>query len=68
MTDAQFTAMAQLLRLRDGAAQDAARLVLVNGHAPGEVASLTGISPASVSNSVGRIKRGLELARIAVAA
>lgn len=68
MTAAQFTALAQLLRLRDGAAQDAARLVLVNGRTPGQAATETGISPASVSNAVSRIKRGLELARIAVAA
>lgn len=68
MTHTQFNALAQLLRLRDGPARDAARMVLVDGHAPGEVATLTGLSPAGVSNAVGRIKRGLELARTAVAA
>jgi len=68
MTAGQFAALAQLLRLRAGAAQDAARMVLVDGHAPGEVAALTGLSPASVSNAVSRMRRGLDLAKVAATA
>lgn len=65
MTGAQFDALATLLRLRTGAAQEAARLVLVHGHQPGEAAALMGLSAASVSNAVSRMRRGLELARVA---
>ena len=66
MTTDQFSALATLLRLRAGAAQEAARLVLVLGHKPSEAAALTGLSAASVSNAVSRMRRGLELARQAV--
>jgi len=65
MTADQFSALSQLLRLREGPAQEAARLVLVFGHAPGEAAALCGLSAASVSNAVTRMRRGLNLARSA---
>lgn len=62
----QFDALAQLLKLRAGAAQEAARLVLVDGHRPSDAAVLMGLSLAGVSNAVSRVRRGLELARTAV--
>ncbi|MDE2022051.1 MAG: hypothetical protein KGI71_04070 [Patescibacteria group bacterium] len=65
MTEAQFAALAHLLSLRTGAAQEAARLVLVHGHRPTDAAAATGLSVASVSNAVARVRRGLELARSA---
>ncbi|OGA97122.1 MAG: hypothetical protein A3E79_00115 [Burkholderiales bacterium RIFCSPHIGHO2_12_FULL_61_11] len=68
MTTAQFAAIAKLLRVRDGAAREAACLVLVDGHRPSEAARLTGLSASSVSNAVSRFKRGLELAQVAAAA
>lgn len=67
LTPAAFAALAQLLRVRDGAAREAASLVLVYGHQPSDAARLAGLSPASVSNAVSRFRRGLELARLAAA-
>jgi hypothetical protein len=65
MTAAQFAALAQLLRIRTGAARDAAELVLVCGHTPSTAAGATGLSLAGVCNAVSRVRRGLELARLA---
>jgi DNA-directed RNA polymerase specialized sigma24 family protein len=65
MTAAAFAALARLLRLRPGGAQDAARLVLVEGMRPTDAAALSGVSPASASNTITRMRRGLELARTA---
>lgn len=67
MTPAQFTAAAQLLQLRHGPAQEAARLVLVDNYRQVDAAAATGLSVASVSNAVTRIRRGLDLARLATA-
>lgn len=63
MTSKQFSALAELLRLRGGAAQEAARLVLVESLAPSDAARRTGASPQAVSNAVTRCRAGLELAR-----
>lgn len=65
MTPEQFAALAQLLRLRGGPAQEAARLVLVDGLRPSEAAERTGSALQNVSSAVSRMRRGLELARIA---
>ena len=64
MTAAQFNALAQLLRVRDGPAREAACMVLVDGLPPSEAARLTGLSPAGVSNAVSRMRRGLVLAQL----
>lgn len=66
MTDAQFSALAELLRLRGGASQEAARLVLVDGIAPAEAARQAGTTPQATSNALASCRRGLELARRAV--
>ncbi len=54
MTSEQFTAIAKLIRSSGGAAQDAARMVLVDGSAPGVAALTTGLSPQAVSNVLRR--------------
>ncbi|WP_003294377.1 hypothetical protein [Stutzerimonas stutzeri] len=65
MTGEQFGALAELLRLRGGASQEAARLVLVEGLAPAEAARQAGTTPQAVSNALASCRRGLELARVA---
>lgn len=63
MTPDQFAALAELLRLRGGASEDAARLVLVEGLTPAEAARQAGASPQAVSNALARCRRGMELAK-----
>lgn len=63
MTPDQFDALAELLRLRGGASQEAARLVLVNGLSPTEAARKAGITPQAMSNALASCRRGLDLAR-----
>ena len=65
MTSTQFDALAQLLRLRAGPQQAAARLVLVVGLAPADAARLAGVSPSALGNTLGACSRGLTLARLA---
>lgn len=56
MTPAQFYVVARLIRSSEPA-REAARLVLVDGLAPGVAALQAGVSPQSVSNATGRVKR-----------
>lgn len=65
MNEAQFAALAQLLRMQDGPSLTAARMVLVDGARPVDAAALAGISPPGASQAAARMRRGLELARIA---
>lgn len=65
MTPAQFDALATLLRLQSGRSRYAARLVLVDGLAPGAAAVATGVSAQAVSNAVRRCRAGLQLAKAA---
>ncbi|ODU08013.1 MAG: repressor [Rubrivivax sp. SCN 71-131] len=65
MTAAQFAALAELLRLRGGPAQEGARLVLVDGLAPAEAARWAGLQPSAISNALTRCRTGLRLAQIA---
>jgi len=60
MTSAQFEILAQLTRAREPA-KTAARAVLLDGITPADAARLTGLSPQSVSNTVGRY-RGFDAA------
>lgn len=62
MTPDQFLALAQLLRLRAGLAQDAARMVLVDGVSQADAARSTGLTPQAVHNAVKRVQAGHELA------
>jgi predicted DNA-binding protein (UPF0251 family) len=57
MTPRRFSAIARLIRMRRGAAEEAARLVLVDGLRPIEAARRLGLSPQSVSNAVTRVRR-----------
>lgn len=63
MTADQFDALAELLRLRQSASREAARLVLVDGLSVGDAAARTGISSPAVSNALASCQRGIELAR-----
>lgn len=65
MTAEQFAALAQLLRMQDGPSLTAARLVLVDGVRQVEAAALAGISTAGAHNAVARLRRGMELAKVA---
>lgn len=62
MTPAQFDALAQLLRLREGPARDAARMALVDELRPVDIASLLGMTPQAASNAIQRARRGYALA------
>lgn len=62
MTDASFSALAQLLRLRASPSREAARLVLVHGMRPAEAARSAGCTPQAASNAIARCRRGIELA------
>jgi hypothetical protein len=57
MTPERFAALSRLIRMRGGAAQDAARLVLVRGMRPVDAARETGVTPQSVCNAVARVRR-----------
>lgn len=61
MTPDQFDALAELLRLRGGASQEAARLVLVDGLSPADAARQIEASPQAVSNVLASCRRGLAL-------
>lgn len=63
MTADQFTALAELLRLRTGPAQDVARLVLVEGISVPEAARSAGLEYTAAHQAVKRAQRGLELAQ-----
>ena len=66
MTAEQFAALAELLTLRGGSSQEAARLVLVEGMQPSAASRKAGTTPQATSNALARCRRGLDLARIAV--
>lgn len=66
ITDEQFDAIAQLIRMqRDQPSAQAARLVLVEGMTGAEAARRLGVTPQTVSGAVVRVQRAMALARIA---
>jgi hypothetical protein len=65
MTSDQFAALAQLLRLWPGPAQDAARLVMVQGVPTADAARAVGMDYRAATYSVKRVKKGLALAKAA---
>ena len=68
MTNTQFTALAELLRLRENsAARHAARLVLVDGLTQADAARLAGTGPQNANRVVKTCLRGMELALAVVA-
>lgn len=64
MTNDQFDALAQLMRLRTGTQQDAARLVLVGGMRQVDAARQLGISTAALGATMRACRRGVALAEI----
>lgn len=68
MTSDQFAALAELLRLRDGPAQEAARLVLVDGLKPADAARATKVTPQAAGQAVKRARAALKLAQTAAGA
>lgn len=62
MTQDQFAALAQLLRLRPGPAQETARLALVEGLKPLDAIARTGIERGAGYHAISRARAGLELA------
>jgi hypothetical protein len=65
MTDTQFTALAQLLRLRQGPAQDAVRLHLVQGLSVPDAARAAGVDYQLALKAVKRAKDGMKLVNTA---
>lgn len=61
MTDTQFTALAQLLRLRAGPAQEAVRMHLVQGLSVPDAARKAGVDYQLALKAVYRVKEGLAL-------
>lgn len=66
MTPDQFAALADLLRLRPGPAQQCARLVLVDGLRITDAAAQVGMQYRAAAAAVQRARSGLDLAKRAV--
>ena len=66
LTASQFNALAELLRVRNGASGQAAHLVLVEGLSQAEAGRQIGLSTSGVGKVVQRMRRGLKLAQVAV--
>lgn len=65
LTQTQFDALAQLLRLRTGPSRVAAELVFVGGLSQADAARQSACSTAGVGNVVRRVRNGLDLVNIA---
>ena len=65
MTAEKFAALAQLTQMRAGPAQEATRLVLVDGITQAEAGRRTGLGPQGVYNAVARARKVMTLAQIA---
>jgi DNA-directed RNA polymerase specialized sigma24 family protein len=63
MTEAQFTALAQLLRLRAGPARQAVRLHLVQGLSVPDAARAAGVDYQLALKAVYRVNAGLALTK-----
>ncbi|THF55932.1 hypothetical protein E6O51_20310 [Pseudothauera rhizosphaerae] len=63
MTPDAFAALCALHRTRSPAAQEAARLVMVEGLSQTKAAARVGVSSGSVSNAVATLRARLALAR-----
>ena len=64
MTDPQFTALAQLLRLRQGPAREAVRLVLVYHYETPDAAREVGMDYQAAHQAVKRARAGMQLVRV----
>jgi hypothetical protein len=65
VTPDQFSALAQLLRLRTGPAQVATRMVMVDGAAVADAAREVAMDYRAAHQAVKRAKQGLQLAHAA---
>lgn len=65
MTPQAFEALRTLTRMRDTPSTQAARLVLAEGARPVDAAPVAGISVQACRNAVQRVRKALELARVA---
>jgi DNA-directed RNA polymerase specialized sigma24 family protein len=65
MTEAQFTALAQILRLRQGPARQAVRLHLVQGLSVPDAARAAGVDYQLALKAVKRAKDGMKLVNTA---
>jgi hypothetical protein len=61
LTEAQFTALAQILRLRQGSTREAVRQHLVQGLRVPDAARATGVDYQLALKAVYRVKAGLAL-------
>lgn len=66
MTDEQFNALAQLMRLRASASRDALRLVLVDGLSVPAAAQQAGVPHQAVYKLQASAQRAIEAARVVV--
>ena len=65
MTDAQFTALSKLIRLRASPSAEAARLMLVRGMSRNHAAERAGCTADAARKAAARVQSALDLARIA---
>lgn len=63
ITETQFEALAELLRMQNGVRREAARLVLVEGLKPADAARRAGTTPQTVNSALVSCRRGIELAQ-----
>lgn len=56
-----FDSLGRLMRMRGGPAQEAARLILVEGLRPSEAARRTGISLDSASKAAARVRKAAKI-------
>lgn len=63
MTADQFDALAELMRLRNGPAKGAARMVLVDGFTVPDAARVQQMSYQAAHQAVKRAQRAMELAK-----
>jgi len=65
MTPQAFEALRTLTRMRETPSTQAARLVLTQGARPVDAAPAAGISVQACRNAVQRVRKALQLARVA---
>lgn len=65
MTNAQFDALAKLMRMRGGSAQETARLVIVDGLSVPDACRKTGLDPRLAHRAVKNARACLELSKLA---
>lgn len=67
LTPSAFTALAELLRLRNGPASLAASMVFTEGVRPADAARAVGCMPQTLTHTLRAVRRGTALAEQVVA-